>query len=189
MIKIFDKFLPFGQYFYLDVRDNLEGFKKIIKNFLVVRLEKSIDSEKFFFINVLDLLDLYIPPMNALIVVKVISQDGEERFSLEVSNYPQEVFLVHENNVGIFASTNEKMIVEFYALDDNLLLESIRKFKNLYKEKGPINAIEDMNNEIKNLVNNIGYELTSPGVNIERTEMAKKFIQLLETLIIEEEVV
>lgn len=189
MIEMFGKFLPFGQYFYLYVRDNLEEFKKIIKNFLVVRLEKSINSEKIFSINVLNLLDLYIPPINALIVVKVIDQDGGERFSLEISNYPQEVFLAYENGISIFASENEKIMVEFYALDDNLLSESIRKFKNLYEEKGEIiSVLEDVNNEIKNLANSIGYELTSPGVNIERTEMAKKFIQLLETLIMEKEV-
>jgi hypothetical protein len=187
MIEVFEKFLPFGQYFYLDVRDDLEGFKNLIKNFKVVKLERSVDSEKIFSINVLDLLDLYVPPVNALLIVRVISQSGEERFSLEISNYPQEVFLLHENGVGVFVSENEKLIIEFYALDDSLFLESVRRFKNLYKEKGAINAIEEISNEIKSLAENLGYELTN-SINIERTEMARKFIQLLETLIIEMEV-
>jgi hypothetical protein len=187
MIEMFNKFLPFGQYFYLDVRNELEGFKSIIKKFRVVKLEKNIYSEKIFYVNVLDLLDLYIPPINALLAVKVIGQDGEEKFSLEISNYPQEVFLVNENRVGIFASANEKLVIEFYALDDHLFLESVKKFKNLIKERDIINAIEHINNELKNLANSFGYELISD-VNIERSEMAKRFILLLENLIIEGEV-
>ncbi len=186
MIEVFNKFLPFGQYFYLYARDNLEDFKDLIKRFLVVKLERDIDSEKFFSINVLSLLDFYIPPINALLIIKVLNQDGEERFLLEISNYPKEVFSVHESEIGIFVSENEKLIIEFYALDDNLFLESIKKFKNLYEEKGAINAMEDMNNEIKNLANSIGYEITY-STNIERFEIAKKFIQIIETLIIEEE--
>jgi hypothetical protein len=184
MIEVSDKFLPFGQYFYLQVRDNLEVFKNLIKRFSVVKLERKIDSEKIFFINVLDLLDLYIPPINVLLIVKVIDRDGEEKFSLEVSNYPQEVFLVHENEVGIFVSENDRLLIEFYALDDYLFSESVKKFKNLYKEKGAVNATEDISNEIKSLAENLGYELTN-SINIERAEMARKFIQLLETLIIE----
>jgi hypothetical protein len=187
MIEAFGKFLPFGQYFYLYVRDNLEDFKDLIKKFLVVKLEKSVDSEKIFSINSLGLLDFYIPPINALLVIKVLNQDGEERFLLEISNYPQEVFSIHESGVGILLSENEKLVIEFYALDDNLFLESIKRFKNLYEEKGTIKAMEDINNEIKSLANIIGYELAS-SINIERSEMAKKFIQLLETLIIETEV-
>jgi hypothetical protein len=187
MMEMFDKFLPFGQYFYLYVRDNLEIFKNLLKTFSVVKLERKIDSEKIFSINVLDLLDLYIPPINVLLIVKAIGQDGEEKFSLEISNYPQEVFLLHENRVGIFLSENDKLLIEFYALDDYLFSEGVKKFKNLYKEKGAINAMEDISNEIKDLANSIGYELAS-SINIERAEMAKKFIQLLETLIIEGEV-
>ncbi len=187
MMEAFDKFLPFGQYLYLYVRDNLEDFKKIIKNFLIIRLEKRLDSEKIFSVNVLDLLDLYMPPFNALLVVKVIGQNEEERFSLEVSNYPYEVFPLYENGVGIFVMANEKLVVEFYALDDHLFLEGIKKFKKLYKEKGAVGAIKDINNELKDLSEGIGYEITSK-INIEKAEIAKKFIQLLGSLIIEGEV-
>jgi hypothetical protein len=187
MIGMFDKFLPFGQYFYLYVRDNLDDFKKIIKNFLVVRLEKNIDSEKILSINVLDLLDLYVPPFNVLLVVKVVGQDGEERFSLEASNYPQEVLALNENGVSIFVSGNERLIVEFYALDDSLFEESVKRFKNLLKEKGLVNAANDITNEVINLVSNSGYKLTSR-INIERAEIIKRLLQLIENIIIEGEV-
>jgi len=186
MIGMFEKFLPFGQYFYLDVRDNLEDFKELIKRFSVVKLRRDIDSEKLLSINVLSLIDFYIPPVNALLIIKVLDQSGEERFLLEISNYPEEVFSVHESGISAFVSENEKLVIEFYALDDNLFLESIKRFKNLYEEKGAINAMKDMNNEIKNLASSIGYELNS-SINIERFEIAKKFIQIIENLIIEEE--
>ncbi len=186
MIEAFDKFLPFGQYLYLYVRDGLEDFKRIIKNFLIIRLEKKVDSEKILSINVLDLLDLYNPPFNALLVVKVIGQNEEEKFLLEVSNYPYEVFPLYENGVGIFVMANDKLVVEFYALDDRLFLEGVKRFKKLYKEKGAIGAIEDINNELKDLSEEIGYEITSK-MSVEKAEIAKKFIQLLNSLIIEEE--
>jgi len=121
-----------------------------------------------------------------LLIIKVLNQDGEERFLLEISNYPQEVFSVHEGGIGFFVSENEKLIIEFYALDDGLFLESIKRFKNLYEEKGAINAMKDMNDEIKKLANSIGYELSS-SISIERFEIAKKFLQTIETLIIEGE--
>jgi uncharacterized protein YaaR (DUF327 family) len=186
MKEIPGRFLPFGLYFYFHARDNLEYFKDDLKNFLIFAIKKTITSDKIININATSLLDLYIPPLNVLVVLKVLGQNKEEKVSLEISNYPEEVIHLQENGLGFFVSEGEEILIEFYAIDDNSFSESIKKYKHVYKAEDMKKLVESVNSEINELLNNKGYELIFK-LNVYFSEIAKKFIQIIDTFIIEEE--
>ncbi len=164
-------FLPFGEYLSRLCKyrpDILQSFKNELRNFLVFKARKTLDEEKVFLVDPIQLLDLYIPPLNALVVIRVIDVNKNDKFSLEVYNYIFDLISLQEQGIGFIAESGEEIYVEFYMVDDELFTESVKNLKSVYKSSesiyGGINLLrEDVFRKIEKNLKNIGYDLVAIG--------------------------
>lgn len=186
---------PFlGEYFYLkfphEYREIVDSIKEELKKFLIFRIEKIIDEDKVFTINSVALLDVYIPPVNVLVIVKAIDKNEEEKFSIEVSNSIYDVLAdaMDKSGAGFLLEKDEKIILEFYMVHDQLFVEGAKKFSNLYKKnKSFLETTETILQQIKNKLNEINYQLTSD-INLFEAEKIKKILEIFPVFIKEEKV-
>jgi len=166
-----DVILPFGEFlsaFYRYRPDVLEDYKKQLKNFLVFVIQKSVSEEKFLLVNPIHLLDLYVPPLNVLVVIRVLDINEREKFSFEVSNYVFDLINAQEQGLGFFVEKGEKVRVEFYMVSDNLFTESVKYLKYIYEKENSIYSginsnIENFTNKARDDLKNIGYDLITLG--------------------------
>jgi hypothetical protein len=182
--------LPFGEFlsvFYGYRPDILEDYKKQLKNFLVFKAQKVVSEEKIFLVNPVYLLDLYVPPLNVLVFIRVTDVNGEEKFSLEVSNYVFDVINVQEQGLGFIVEAGEKVYVEFYMISDTLFMESVKGLKHIYENSdsmysGINSYMENFANKTEEDLKNVGYDLVGLG-RIFSEKKAEEIIKIIPNLI------
>jgi len=184
---------PFlGEYFYLkfphEYREMVDNIKEQLKRFLIFRVEKIINEDKIFTINSVALLDVYVPPVNVLVIVRAIDKNEEEKFSIEVSNSIYDVLAdaMDKSGAGLLLEKDEKIILEFYMVHDQLFVEGVKKFSNLYKENRSFSETgEIILEQIKNKLSEINYQLKSDIIFFE-AEKIRKILEIFPFFIKEE---
>jgi hypothetical protein len=185
---------PFlGEYFYLkfphEYREMVDNIKGQLKEFLIFRIEKISDKNKIFNVNPVPLLDLYVPPVNVLVIVKVLNKEEEEKLSIEVSNSIYDILVdsMDKSGAGLLLEKNEKIIIDFYMFHEQLFLEGVKRFSTIYKSSGSFTETEKIIlQQIEDKLKEANYKLIG-GINLLQAEKIKKILDIFPSFIEEED--
>ncbi len=186
---------PFlGEYFYVkypsEYKELVDKIKEQLKRFLIVKLEKVFNESKIFTINTVALLDVYVPPVNVLVIAKVFDENGKEKFSIEVSNSIHDVLAdsMDKSKAGLLIEKNEKITLEIYMAHDHLFVEGVRTFSNIHKESTSFVETEKVIlQQIENKLKEINYKLID-GIDLLEVEKIKKILDIFPSFVKEESI-